>query len=278
MLSSPPLESTLRRVRFERLLSRVETRTMTTTQTTRDATRLIKALIALKSQLAAMETMIEPSLLAAYVKRVNNLWTLSKAERMIQAQQSKMRESSAITKPYRVEQPMFDEPPMITASRTLIDPTSSNQLNPVIKETYPIANAAHFSISKPHQVSDQIRNELFEHSGSSNHSEQVLSNDPDDSFANKYDADLTRLAELAPALKHQVKAIADALHVDEAIVDEASRSMEDNVERVKRENVRLKAWTRASCGETCALSGIVVMLLTIFVAMVALIKVVPAPR
>ena len=41
---------------------------------------------------------------------------------------------------------------------------------------------------------------------------------------------------------------------------------------------RLKAWARASCGETCQLSGMIVFVLLMFALMLLMMKIIPAPR
>ena len=92
------------------------------------------------------------------------------------------------------------------------------------------------------------------------------------------EAGLTALSLLAPALKEQVKAIAAHLQVDEAVVADTSMQMEVNVERVSRENSRLKLWARASCTETCWMTAVIALLLATFAVMVALMKLIPKPK
>ena len=75
-----------------------------------------------------------------------------------------------------------------------------------------------------------------------------------------------------------MKAIAAHLKVDEAVVADTSGMLEANVLSVKRENVRLKAWARASCGETCQLTGMIVFVLLMFTLQLLIMKVFPAPK
>ena len=75
-----------------------------------------------------------------------------------------------------------------------------------------------------------------------------------------------------------MKAIAAHLQVDEAVVADTSMQMEVNVERVSRENSRLKLWARASCTETCWMTAVIALLLATFAVMVALMKLIPKPK
>ena len=97
-------------------------------------------------------------------------------------------------------------------------------------------------------------------------------------LSQEHEAGLTALSLLAPQLKEQVKAIAAHLHVDEGVVADTSMMLEANVDSVRRENVRLKGWARASCSETCWMTSTIVMVLLAFAFMVGLMKFIPKPR
>lgn len=75
-----------------------------------------------------------------------------------------------------------------------------------------------------------------------------------------------------------MSAIRDHLRLDEAVVAETQTMMELNVSKVTRENSRLKQWANESCGETCVMSGLIAVVVLIFFAMVAFMRIIPAPR
>lgn len=85
------------------------------------------------------------------------------------------------------------------------------------------------------------------------------------------------LSSLTSQLKDYVGEINTALKNDRVHLDNASNLMDINLSHVERENKRLKQWARASCGDSCLMAALIVGLFLIFMGMVMLMKIVPAP-
>jgi len=93
----------------------------------------------------------------------------------------------------------------------------------------------------------------------------------------EHERGINSLSLLAPQLKQQVTAIRDHLRYDESVVAETNAMMELNVSKVSKENSRLKQWANESCSETCVMSGLIAVVVLIFFAMVAFMRLIPAP-
>ena len=145
--------------------------------------------------------------------------------------------------------------------------------------SHPIADASLFSSQHSRPRPADVRSVRQQLLASASASASSSASAPSDlRLSAEQEAGLSALSELAPQLKAQVKAIAAHLKLDEAVVADTSSMIEANVAGVRRENVRLKSWARQSCGETCWMTAAIALVLAAFVAMVLLMKLIPAPR
>ena len=240
-----------------------------------------QSLSSLRSQLEFIQGSLDKATLTDYVHRVTQLWTDGHmhSQQQPHSAQTQLQRSHSInaagtTAPISL-------PPLPILSSSSLQPLRArlaHSAQPASSTSaHPLADASNFTAlhTRPARpTTSQLRSELFDHSAPS---AAAPAPHPDD-LSSEQERGLDALSELAPQLKAQVRAIAAHLKVDEAVVADTSGMLEANVLSVKRENVRLKAWARASCGETCQLTGMIVFVLLMFTLQLLIMKIFPAPR
>ena len=244
-----------------------------------------QSLESLRLQLESIQGDLDKPTLTDYVHRVTQLWKSPHVDpqHIAQAQLQRMHAAANISTNTAPRTP----PLLPILSSSSLYPTNTarpvQRTAPAATSAHPLADASHFTAqySRPARpATAQVRSHLFSRSrptAADAAASTTPASHPGDLTADQ-ERGLDALSELAPQLKAQVSAIAAHLKVDEAVVADTSGMLEANVVSVKRENVRLKAWARASCGETCQLSGMIVMVLVMFAVMLMIMKIFPAPR
>ena len=245
----------------------------------------------LRAQLESIQGDLDKPTLTDYVHRLTQLWTDAHIDpqHIAQAQLQHMHAAANNTTTAATTTPITLPPLPILSSSSLYH--HSHTTHPTTHthhpatSTHPLADASHFTTHHTHPsrpTTAQLRSQLFTRSNPTAATDGSTTTTATaghaDDMTSEQERGLEALSELAPQLKAQVVAIAAHLKVDEAVVADTSGMLEANVVSVRRENVRLKAWARASCGETCQLSGMIVFVLLMFAAMLFLMKVIPAPR
>jgi hypothetical protein len=86
------------------------------------------------------------------------------------------------------------------------------------------------------------------------------------------------LYALTTSLHDQALSLRNALRTDSKEVDALNSSIEVNLNRANREVGRLKQWANATCWESCAVTGVMVVIVLVFFMMIFFMKIVPAPR
>ena len=243
-----------------------------------------QSLESLRSQLESIQGELDKPTLTEYVHRLTRLWSDAHIDphHISQSLLQRVHATTATS-----DSTPLSLPPLPILSSSALHTSHSSVRSIAAGPTtppsaHPLADASHFTAqhTRPARVTTaQLRSQLFEHSSTTTAtaSTSAPAAHPDD-LTSEQERGLEALSELAPQLKAQVKAIAAHLKVDETVVADTSGMLEANVLSVRRENVRLKAWARASCGETCQLSGMIVFVLLVFALMLAMMKIFRLPR
>ena len=242
-----------------------------------------QALQSLRAQLEALGPSLEARELSSFAQRLSRQWADVEGGQPAAVAPVRLRTLPLPSPPPTAAVARPSLPLLSSSSAAALLPASSLPSSappqvPPSASAHPLADAAHFPshhlrASPPNPA--LLRAELLSSSAASSSPAPAPASS---SLRASHEAALTALSVLAPALKEQVTAIAAHLKVDEAVVADSLQGMDANVERVTRENVRLRGWARASCGETCWMTAVIALTLAAFAVMVVLMKLIPKPR